>query len=146
MLPTLLIIVVLAPVVFPGTNYVPKIFNIELQDVGKNNHFAEQIIDHGIAGEPVKEKEKNERSKKFKSKKHKAGKKESKKEEGEGEDYQWETVVSVLTSEVAKKAAVAAAKEVCKAAVGADYSDDLAEKERRYYLNGGYLPSSKWHE
>merc|ERR1711974_353802 len=103
-------------------------YNIELQDVGTNNHFAQQIISNEFAGERVEEKK--GRSLDFKSKKHKAGEKgNAAKGKGKGEDYQWSAVVSVLTSEAAKKAAVAAAKEVCKAAVGADYSDDPDEKE-----------------
>ena len=122
-----LLIIVLATVVLQG-NYLPKIFNIELHDVGKNNYFAKQIISNGIAGEPVKEKEKKGRSIKFKSKKHKAGEKGS--DAGEkGEEQEWGTVVSVLASKAAKTAAVAAAKEVCKAAVGADYTDDQSQKE-----------------
>ena len=131
MLPTLIIIivVVLAPV--PG-RIIPRIFNIELQNVGKNNHFAQQIISNDIAGDPVKEKKTKDRTTKFKSKKHKAGEKENATngtKEEKGEDYQWDTVVSVLTSEAAKKAAVAAAKEVCKAALGAENSDDPDEKK-----------------
>merc|ERR1712108_130876 len=103
-------------------------YNIELQDVGTNNHFAQQIISNEFAGERVEEKK--GRSLDFKSKKHKAGEKgNAAKGKGKGEDYQWSAVVSVLTSEAAKKAAVAAAKEVCKAAVGADCSDDPDEKE-----------------
>merc|ERR1712212_205091 len=113
MLPKLLLInvVFLAPSVFPAPMFVPKIFNIELHDVGKNNHFAEMIIDHdGIAGEPVKEKEKEkgvkekekekgvkekekkERSIQFnrsiQSKKRKKEGKGSKQKDKEGEDYQ----------------------------------------------------------
>ena len=142
MLPTLLIIV-LATVVLHGT-YIPKIFNIELQDVGKNyknNYFAKQIISNGIAGDPVKEKEKKGRSAKFNSKKHEAGEKESnakEKEDGKGEEQEWGTAVSALASEAAKKAAVAAAKEICKAAAAAVDPNEKEGREERERLKISY--------